>query len=57
MPFQDYRKFIDLYDQSTPENKAKISDFYLDNLALTYLNVWDPNPKLGELQLMAWHHG
>jgi len=27
--------------------------FYLHNLALTDLNVWDPNPKLGDLQLMA----
>ena len=22
-------------------------------MALTYLNVWDPNAKLGDLQLMA----
>ena len=53
MPFLDYKKFIDLCDQSTLEDRAKISEFYLRNLALTDLNVWDPNPKLGDLQLMA----
>lgn len=54
MPFQDYRQFINLCDKSTPEGKAKLSKFYLHNLALTYLNVWDPNAKLGDLQLMAF---
>ena len=53
MPFQDNRKFIDLCDQSTVEDRAKISEFYLHNLALTDLNVWDHNKKLGDLQLMA----
>ncbi len=33
MPFQDYRQFIDLCDQSTLEDRAKISEFYLHNLA------------------------
>lgn len=49
MPFQDYRKFIDLYDQITFEDMAKMTEFYLHNLALIDLNVWDPNSKLGEL--------
>lgn len=31
----------------------KMSDFYLHSLALTYLNVWKPNSKLGDLELMA----
>lgn len=53
MHFQDYRQFIELCDRSTLEDKAKISEFYLHNLALTYFNVWDPNVKLGDLQLMA----
>ena len=53
MPFQGYRKFIDIYDQSTLEDREKIYEFYLHNLALTYLNVWYPNPKLGDLKLMA----
>jgi len=53
IPFQDYRQFIDLCDQSTLEDRANISNFYLHNLALIDLNVWDPNPKLGDLQFMA----
>lgn len=52
MPFQDYGKFIELCDQSTLEDGEKVSEFYLHNLALTYLNVWDPNSKLGDLQLI-----
>jgi len=53
VPFQEYRKFIDLYDQITLEDREKISKFYLHNLALTYLNMWDPNSKILDLQLMA----
>ena len=53
MPFQDYRQFVDLCDQSTSEDKAKITEFYLHNMALTDLNMWDTNAKLGDLQLMA----
>ena len=30
-----------------------MSEFYLHNMALTYLHVWDPNAKLGDLNLMA----
>jgi len=28
-------------------------EFYLHNMALTYMNAWDPNFKLGDLQLMS----
>ena len=28
-------------------------EFYLHNMALTNMNVWEPNSKLGDLQLMA----
>ncbi len=52
MPFQEYRQFIDLCDKSTLEDKAKISKFYLHNFAWIDLNVWDPNAKLGDLQMM-----
>ncbi len=44
---------MDLCDQSTSEDKAKVVEFYLHNMALTHMNVWDPNAKLGDLQLMA----
>jgi len=53
IPFQDYRQFMDLFDQSTLEHKAKMEKFYLHNMALTDMNVWDPNSRLGDLQLMA----
>ena len=53
MPFQDYRKLIDLCDQSTSEDKAKMAKLFLHNMALTDMNVWDPNAKLEDLQLMA----
>ena len=44
---------MDLCDQSTSEDKAKMAKFYLHNMALTDMNVWDPNARLGDLQLMA----
>lgn len=42
---------MDLCDQSTSGDKAKMEKFYLHNMALTNLNVWDLNAKLGDLQL------
>ena len=53
MPFQDYRQFIGIFDQSTLEDRAKMTEFYLHNMALKDLNVWDHNEKLGGLKLMA----
>jgi len=44
---------MDLCDESTFEEKAKMAEFYLHSMALIDLNVWDPNAKLGDLQLMA----
>ena len=44
---------MDLCDQSTSEDKAKMAEFYLHNMALTDMNVWDPNARLKDLQLMA----
>ena len=52
IPFQYYRQFIDICDQSTLEDRDKMSMFFLHKLALIYMNVWDPNSKLGDLQLM-----
>ena len=53
IPFEDYRKIMDLCDQRNSKDKAKMVEFYLHNMALTDLNVWDPNANLGDLQLMA----
>lgn len=30
-----------------------MSEFYFHNMALTDMNLWDPNAKLGDLQLMG----
>jgi len=53
MTFQDYWQFIDLCDQSTLEDRAKMANFYFQNMALTDMNVCDPNANLRDLQLMA----
>jgi len=47
------RQFMDLCDQSTLEDKEKMVEFYLHNMALTNMNVWDPNARLGDMQLKA----
>ena len=42
-----------LCDHSSAEDKVKLAKFYLHNMALTDMNLWDPNVALGDLQLMA----
>lgn len=44
---------MDLCDSSSAEDKAKLSEFYLHNLALPNMNLWDPNVALGDVQLTA----
>jgi len=44
---------MDLCDQSTSKYKAEMASFYLHNMVLTNMNVWDPNARLQDLQLMA----
>lgn len=39
MPFQDYIQFMDMRDQSTSEDKAKMVESYRHNIALTDMNV------------------
>lgn len=39
MAFQDYRQFMDLCDQTTVEDKEKMAEFYLHNMALIDMNV------------------
>lgn len=52
-PFKDYGQFMDPWDHSSAEDKAKLVEFYLHNMALTDMNLWDPNSILGDLPLMA----
>jgi len=35
------------------EEKEKLVEFYIHNLTLTDMNIWDPNARLGDTQLMA----
>jgi len=49
MPFKDYKKSIEFCDQSSIEDKAKLVEFYIHNLTLNDMNVWDPNAKFGDL--------
>jgi len=44
---------MDLCDHNLVEDKGKLAEFYLHNMALTDMNLWDPNAMLGDLQLMA----
>jgi len=44
---------MDLCDQISAEDKEKIAEFYFHNMTLTNMNVWYPNARLGDLQLMA----
>ena len=53
IPFQNYDQFMHLCDNSSVEDKAKLEKFYLHNMALPDMNLWDPNSTLGDLQLMA----
>jgi len=41
-----------LCDHSSAEGKANLAEFYLHNMALNDMNLWDPNAALGDLQLM-----
>jgi len=50
MPFQDYRKFINLCDQITLEDREKISNFYLHNDRFKCVG---PKSQDSDLQLMA----
>jgi len=43
LPFEDYRKFIDFCKMETIGDRAKLPDFYMHNLILTNMNLWDPN--------------
>jgi len=42
-----------LCDNILVEDKAKLAEFYLHNMGLPNMNLWDPNAALGDLQLMA----
>ena len=53
MPFHNYKQFIDFCNHSSIEDKAKLAEFYMHNLVLSNLNIWDGNSRLGDMKLMA----
>ena len=53
IPFQHYGQFMHLCAISSAEDKAKLAEFYLHNMALPDMNFWDPNAALGDVQLMV----
>lgn len=50
---QNPQQFMDLCNNSSSEDKAKLSEFYLHNLALPNITSWDPNTAVGDMQLMV----
>jgi len=42
-----------LSDSSSLEHKARLLEFYIHNLALPNMNLWDPNAAVGNVQLVA----
>ena len=34
-------------------HKDKMEEFYMHNLMLTDLNLWDPNPRMADMKLMS----
>ena len=42
-----------LYMKANMDDQEKMAEFYVHNLVLTNMDAWDPNPKMGYMQLMA----
>ena len=51
---QDPQQFTALCNSSSSKDKAKLSEFYLHNLALPNVTTWDPNTVVGDMQLMSF---
>jgi hypothetical protein len=46
--------FLDAYQGCNMEEKSKLCEFYLHNLVLPHPYNWNPNPYVGDVQLMAF---
>ena len=44
---------MDFYKQANMADQENMAEFYVHNLVLTNLDTWDPNPTMGDMQLMA----
>ena len=44
---------MDFYKEDNMVDQAKMAEFYVHNFVLKNLDIWDPNPTMGDMQLMA----
>jgi hypothetical protein len=48
------KDFLDAYQGCNMEERARLCEFYLHNLILPHPYNWNPNPYVGDVQLMAF---
>ena len=53
LPFQDCRQFMKFYKQANIADQENMVEFYIHNFMLTNIEIWDPNPIIGDMKLMA----
>ena len=53
LPFQDCSQFMNFYKQDNMVDQEKMAEFYVHKFVLTNLDIWDLNPTMGDMQLMA----
>jgi len=53
LPFQNYKTFIGFYHKFSMEDRARKVEFYMHNLILTDVKLYDPNYRMVDVQLMA----
>ena len=44
---------MNFYRRANVSNQEKMVEFYVHNFVLTNLEIWDPNPTMGDMQLMT----
>ena len=37
------------YEQANIADQEKMAEFYMHNFVLTNLDIWDPNPTMGDM--------
>lgn len=48
-PFPRLQKFIEFCHRSSVEERARMVEFYMHNIILTYNNFWEPNCRMGDV--------
>ena len=44
---------MNFYKQANMVDQEKMAEFYVHKFVLKNLDIWDPNPTMGDMQLMA----